>query len=108
MSETAQKRVVIYCRVSSKEQVDNTSLESQERFCREFATRQGMEVTRVFIERGESAKTADRPQFQAAVKFCIEKRQGVGFFLVYKVDRFARNQEDHMAMRAVLSHNKEG
>jgi DNA invertase Pin-like site-specific DNA recombinase len=31
--------IVIYCRVSSKEQVEGTSLESQERACSEYAAR---------------------------------------------------------------------
>ena len=53
---------IIYCRVSSKEQVDGTSLESQEAACRDYAHRNGIEVVKVFIERGESAKFADRRQ----------------------------------------------
>jgi hypothetical protein len=53
---------VIYCRVSSKEQVEGTSLESQEVACREYASRNNVTVSKVFVERGESAKFADRTQ----------------------------------------------
>ena len=38
---------VIYCRVSSKEQVEGTSLESQELACKEYATRNNLNVVRV-------------------------------------------------------------
>ncbi len=84
-------KAVIYCRVSSVEQVDGTSLESQERMCREFAKREGIEVSEVFIDKGESAKTADRTEFLKAISFCSLKKNKVTDFIVYKLDRFARN-----------------
>ncbi len=93
---------VIYCRVSSLEQVEGTSLESQERMCREYAERQGIEVSEVYVDRGESAKTADRPQFLKAISFCAQKKNKINYFLVYKLDRFARNQDDHVAVRTKL------
>ncbi len=97
-----QKKAIIYCRVSSIEQVDNTSLESQERFCREYANREGMEILSVYIERGESAKTADRTEFNNAFMFCADKTNGVTHFIVYKLDRFSRNQTDHVSRQAIL------
>ena len=36
------KNGIIYCRVSSLEQVDGTSLESQERVCQEYAKRENI------------------------------------------------------------------
>jgi site-specific DNA recombinase len=94
---------VIYCRVSDTEQVDGTSLASQERLCREYAQREGMHVLKVFIDAGESAKTADRPEFNKALLLC--RRQKVSYFVVYKLDRFARNQDDHVMVRTVLRRN---
>jgi len=96
------KRAVIYCRVSSAEQVENTSLESQERICTEYAKREGIEVIKLFIERGESAKTADRTQFNMAFAYCGDKKNKVSHFIVYKLDRFARNQTDHVTRQALL------
>ncbi|MEI6510994.1 MAG: recombinase family protein, partial [Candidatus Uhrbacteria bacterium] len=99
--ETYQNNTaIVYCRVSSKEQVEGTSLESQEHCCREYAARQGMEISRVFVEMGESAKTADRPELLGAVSYCSKNK--VGYFIVYKVDRFARNQDDHTVLRSAL------
>jgi site-specific DNA recombinase len=94
------KTCIIYCRVSSVDQIEGTSLESQERLCRDFAARQGWAVHDVFIERGVSAKTADRDELNRAIVFC--KAHRVDYFLVYKLDRFARNQDDHVTVRAVL------
>lgn len=96
------KRGIIYCRVSSKDQVDGTSLGSQERACREYAAQKDIKVLKVYIERGESAKTADRTEFNKALAFCSDKKNKVNFFIVYKLDRFARNQDDHVTVRAIL------
>src|SRR5438309_7516503 len=93
---------VIYCRVSSKEQVEGTSLESQEAACREYARRNGIEITRVFIERGESAKFADRTQLLELLEFCRDRQNAVQAMLVWKIDRLARNVGDHFNIKANL------
>lgn len=54
-------RSVIYIRVSTAEQVDNYSLETQLKACREYCDREGLEVDSIFREEGESAKTSARP-----------------------------------------------
>jgi site-specific DNA recombinase len=93
---------VIYCRVSSKEQVDGTSLESQQIACKEYATRNHLNVVRVFVERGESAKFADRPQLLEMLEFCAKPERGIEQVLVWKVDRLARNVGDHFSIKAGL------
>lgn len=93
---------VIYCRVSSKEQVEGTSLESQEQACREYATHHRMSVVRVFTDRGESAKFADRPQLLELLAFCGHRNNAIGALLVWKVDRLARNVGDHFSIKAAL------
>lgn len=94
---------VIYCRVSSKEQVEGTSLESQELACREYARRNQLEVVRVFVDKGESAKFADRPQLLEMLSFCKDREKAVEQLLVWKVDRLARNVGDHFNIKAVLA-----
>lgn len=93
---------VIYCRVSSKEQVEGTSLESQELACREYARRNRLEVAQVFVDRGESAKFADRPQLLEMLSYCKIKQHSVEQLLVWKVDRLARNVGDHFNIKAAL------
>lgn len=96
------KTGIIYCRVSSKDQIEGTSLGSQERACKEYAERNSIKVLKTYVERGESAKTADRTEFNKALAFCSDKKNKVTFFIVYKLDRFARNQDDHVTVRAIL------
>ena len=93
---------VIYTRVSSEEQVKNYSLQNQERSCREYADRNKWKVIKVFREEGESAKTANRTQLKLMQKFCAENKGKIGYLVVWKVDRFARYQIDHFALKAIF------
>src|SRR5574341_500015 len=94
---------VIYCRVSSEEQVKGTSLESQELACREYARSKNIKILKVFIERGESAKFADRTELLALNDFCRQNKGSVEVLLVWKIDRFARNVTDHFNVKATLA-----
>lgn len=93
---------VIYCRVSSKEQIEGTSLESQEIACREYAESHQIKIVKTFVERGESAKVADRTQLVELIDFCRTSETKVHALLVWKLDRFARNVGDHFNIKATL------
>ena len=97
------QRAVIYCRVSTKDQVDNLSLATQGERCEDFCRRNGWEVDRVFVEEGESAKTADRTELKNLLQHCRTNRGRVHFAVVYAVNRLARNTQDHLVLRGVLS-----
>ncbi len=97
------KVAAIYCRVSTKEQVEEgNSLTTQERNCRDYAAKNGYEVAEVFIEQGESAKTADRPQLQRLLSFCSLKKNGINAVIAYKIDRISRNVDDYSQIRLLL------
>ncbi len=93
---------VIYCRVSTAEQVQNLSLSTQEKLCREYCGQQGWDVARVFIEQGESAKTANRPELQNLLTYCREHKRGLAAVVVYALNRFSRDSKDHHILRGLL------
>jgi DNA invertase Pin-like site-specific DNA recombinase len=93
---------VIYVRVSTKEQTKNLSLPTQLRSCEEYCRRQGYEIIERFHEEGESAKTTDRSQLQALLKYCRTHKGKVHFVVVYNLTRFAREKYDHFALSAHL------
>jgi DNA invertase Pin-like site-specific DNA recombinase len=97
------KKGIIYVRVSSVDQTQGTSLDNQERACLEYATNSGIEVVRTFIEKGESATAANRTEFLKALEYCRQQRGELDFFIVWKIDRFARNTTDHFSVRAKLT-----
>ncbi len=102
MKDEQDKTAIVYCRVSSHEQVSGTSLGMQEKLCLDYAERQNLEVLKIYVEEGESAKSADRTEFQKALAFCSDKKNHVDQFVVYKLDRFARNQDDHVIVQTML------
>jgi len=93
---------IIYVRVSSEEQVKGTSLEHQDELCRGYCQSKGIEVLGIYREEGASAKTAQRAEFLRAIEYCRRNKDKVDAFVVYKVDRFARNTEDHFYVRKTL------
>lgn len=95
-------RAVIYCRVSDPRQAQNLSLSTQEETCRAYCQRQGYDVAEIFIDEGESAKTADRTAFRRMVTYCRERRGKVHAVVVYALTRFSRNSADHHAIATLL------
>jgi len=96
---------VIYIRVSSEEQVKGTSLEFQVEACRSYAEQKGIKIIEVFREEGESAKDFsknNRKAFLKALEYCRKHKGEIEAFIVLRVDRFARNTEDHFAVRKIL------
>jgi DNA invertase Pin-like site-specific DNA recombinase len=93
---------VIYCRVSTKEQVQNLSLETQRRACVKFCQSAGWAVRQVFVEEGESAKTTKRPKLLELLRYCRENKGTIQHLIVYRVDRFSRNNHDHALLAAHL------
>ena len=95
-------KAVIYLRVSTKEQAEEGySIPAQAEACRRFIAERGWELADEYIDRGESARTADRPQLQAMLARLAEDRS-IGCLVVHKLDRLARSLEDHAAVRAAL------
>src|SRR5258706_16227919 len=86
---------LLYLRVSSKEQLQNLSIQTQRASCEEYCKKNGLNIVGEFQETA-SAKTAkDRPQFQAMLRCCEQRRGEIGAVVVYSVSRFARNVGDY-------------
>ena len=96
------KRAVIYCRVSTKEQIDNNSLSLQEKDCRKYCEREGFEVVKVFIEKGESAKTADRTELKKLLEFCEQNKKNLNAVIFNEPTRFSRDTLDYLILKKQL------
>jgi DNA invertase Pin-like site-specific DNA recombinase len=75
----------------------------QKEACLNYCRQQGITVQQVFIEEGESAKTADRTQFIKAIDYCKHAKGTVDYFIVWKIDRFARHTSDHFRVKTLLA-----
>ena len=84
-------RAVIYQRVSSKEQEDGFSPETQKQCCYEWAKRNQYEVVKCFEGAHESAKSdINRKRFNEMLKFVKDKRNRIDAVIVYSISRFSR------------------
>jgi site-specific DNA recombinase len=96
-------KAMIYARVSDARQIDNTSLQGQQDVCRVWCEKNGLEVDGIFIDRGESAKSADRTEFQAMFRHLATVPKGrISHVIVHKFDRFSRDSEDGAFYRMEL------
>ncbi len=81
---------VIYTRVSSADQEDNTSLASQKKHCEIYAERKGLNIVGYFGGTYESAKTDDRKEFNRMLAF-VKRSKNINYVIVYSYERFSRS-----------------
>lgn len=95
---------VVYLRVSTEEQVDNYSLDTQQDICLKEAQRRGVEIVKIFREEGRSAKTIiGRPVLIELLEYCRKNKRTVNAVFVYRLDRMSRQTADYLAIRKKLS-----
>ena len=97
-----RNRVAIYARYSSNLQREE-SIDAQLRACRDYAKRNNLIIVGEYIDRGKSATTANRPEFQRMIEDSNTKAFDI--VLVHKLDRFARNRNDSILYRVHLKRN---
>lgn len=99
------KTAAAYVRVSTERQ-DEYSLDSQLRLIREYAAAHDMDVPQefVFVEDGVSGRSAKkRPAFQDMIALSKSGDRPFSVILVWKFSRFARNQEESIFYKSMLS-----
>jgi site-specific DNA recombinase len=96
-------KAAVYARVSSERQADkDLSIPAQLKALRQYADKQGWRVVEQFVDEAESARTADRPEFQKMIAMAKQKPPAFSVILVWKLSRFARNREDSILYKTML------
>lgn len=94
--------VVIYIRVSSRDQVvQDYSIEFQRQYLHDYAERHGLCIVKEFVEKA-SALAPGRPTFREMIRF-VETLSPVPGILVYAFDRLARSLKDFNAVAELKS-----
>lgn len=93
------KTGIAYYRVSTANQKDNTSLEDQRKRVRAFCVSQDIELVAEFQDVA-SGGTLNRPGYQKALDYLEESK--VDCFLVFKLDRAHRHQQNLLVFEANL------
>lgn len=100
------QRAVAYIRVSTKEQAERGGFEegfsipAQRDAIRRAATEAGALIVEEFIDAGETATNARRPDLQRMLSYIKSNR--VDLCIVHKLDRLARNRADDVAIHLAL------
>ena len=83
------KTAVIYARYSSNSQTEQ-SIEGQLRVCNDYALRNDIIILDEYIDRAMTGTNDNRPEFKRMLNDSSKKQWD--YVLVYKLDRFSRNQ----------------
>lgn len=93
---------VLYIRVSSQEQADQAhNLPTQKRKVEDRCKREGLPILKKFVD-AESARTADRTQFQEMLTYCRTHRSKVTHVVFADLSRLARNIQDQASTLATF------
>ncbi len=99
-------RAVFYLRVSTKEQAERGgreegfSIPAQRQACERKAETLGATIVDEFVDRGESAKSAARPELQRMLTYLADNP--TTFVIVHKLDRLARNRVDDVEINVAI------
>ena len=99
----AAKRVVTYLRVSTANQVDNTSIETQREKIKLYCKLNDIQIVEEFKDEAISAKHEHtREDYQRLIKFIADKENKIDAIMVYKSDRIHRSLRNLMNMISYL------
>ena len=91
------RRVVVYARVSSKEQEkEGYSIPAQLKLLKEYAAKKNFTAVKEFVD-SETAKKAGRTHFNEMLAF-LKKNKTINTILVEKTDRLYRNFKDYVTL----------
>jgi DNA invertase Pin-like site-specific DNA recombinase len=97
-------KVAIYARVSSDRQAEKElSIPAQIKAIQQYCQERGHIIVSEFIEKGKSAKTDDREEFQKMIAVAKRSNRPFEAILVHKFDRFSRKRDDHVIYKALLA-----
>ncbi len=93
--------VVIWARVSSREQKEGYSIDAQLRACRDRAAKNGWTVLREFVVAESAKRGAERVAFNEMFRWvrANAKREKIKAILSHKLDRVCRNMRDAVRLQ---------
>ena len=95
-------KAVIYARYSSSSQ-NEQSIDTQIDICKQFAKDKKLVIIREYVDKGISGTSANRPAFRQMIADSYEGH--FQYVIVYKLDRFARDEYDDIRFERLLNDN---
>ena len=101
-----KKKVVIYLRVSTTNQLDNTSIEHQREKINLYCKFHDIEIVKEFKDEAQSGKNKDREQYKEMINFVLDKNNEINAIMCYKSDRIHRKLRNLIDMIEDLQERK--
>ena len=92
----------LYARVSSDRQDVDLSVSAQMRALRDYASKNGYEVVREYVDEAESGRVMNRPEFRRMIDEARKTKAPFNEILVWKFPRFTRKREHAVALKSML------
>lgn len=96
------KRAAIYARYSSSSQ-NEQSIDTQIDICKDYSIKHEMVVVSTYIDKGLTGTNTKRPGFQKMIQDSFKNK--FDYVIVYKLDRFARDEYDDIHYERLLQDN---
>ena len=87
-------KAALYIRVSTREQVENYSIEVQKERLEAYCKAKGWDIYNIYIDGGFSGSTLNRPDLQRMLK----DLSNIDVVVVYKLDRLSRSQKNTLEL----------
>lgn len=101
-----RRKCFIYVRVSTSKQADGgISIPDQLNFLRQYASGADLDVAEEFADRGRSARSGNRPEFQRMIAACLLSPPAAEVILVYTSSRFYRDEAESEVLIRRLARN---
>jgi len=98
-------KCLLYARVSTDKQAQkDLSIPAQLGIMKEYAQKNNWTINGHYVDEGESARTANRPELKKLIQHCKTEKD-VDVILIHKIDRLARNLVDYATIKAILKQN---
>lgn len=100
-----RKRAILYLRFSDPKQMGGSSIEVQEKISRASCEVENFDIVDIIKDEAVSAdikKSKQTLRVAHLLEFCKERKGTFDVLVVFKLDRFARSQEEHHWLRGQL------
>ncbi len=98
MQKSIKHKALLYIRVSTDEQAKHGySIDMQQDQCRQFAQRNNLQIDKIFIDDGYTAKNMRRPQLKSMIEHIAINYKSISSIIVWRLDRLCRNTDDYYA-----------
>ena len=96
-------KAIIATRFSNEKQRGNTSTEVQLESCKAYCERNKLEIVSIKKWEAESADAGNVKRLLELIAFCKENKGKADTLVVFKLDRFARDSQEHYYLKSEIT-----